>query len=253
MAKIIDDLKKLYDAGEYSKCIEEAVRALADIVDLHLFEAEEAEKWREVRNEIRVRMAWCYYKMQRYPEAKADATEANTERGDELLAQIAASVDKDFKALDRFRLKWPGNVGIANAWVTSAFNRTDVSHEDVRAAAKFFGGKDKGRAGVNIIRNAGVFFFKNSRSQADLEEAGRYIQQAIELWGTGASFDHRASAHGLASEVQEKLGKLIPALGEAILSSDLWSVACERDPKNQAFSEKRKKASDRVRRLTDYI
>lgn len=241
MTETIGNLRAIYDAGEFSRCLEQVKMELA-----------REERRNEDESELLALKAWCSFRLGQgtkdFAAAKQAAHESMSLRGDECLAQIAG-VEGDDAELERITLKWPESPGVANATVIRARDaKSKISHEVVEGIAERFGKPEHGLTGANIVRNAGAFKLAKSRGERDLLDAATYFGKSLSLYGD-KNFHHRAGVHNLRREVYEKLGRANAAFDCALDSFALWFYQCQLEKGNEQFQKNLKNARGHLERL----
>lgn len=252
MNGIIQNLQKLYEAGEHSRCLQEATQ------QIHRFDMAEHHEgaWTpEELSELWAIRAWCEYRIgegaKDFAAAKESAMKSGTLRGDECLAQIAG-VEGDDAELERIARKRPGSAGVANATLLRGKDaKSKISHDLVDEIAQNFGKPEHGVTGANILQNAARFMLEKSRGQRDLLDAAAYLGKAITLYGE-KHFHHRAAASNWSREVYEKLGRPNAAFQCALDSFGLWSIAAHLEPGNEKYKKNLASARGHLARLARF-
>ncbi|MFA6252553.1 MAG: hypothetical protein WCX74_04090 [Candidatus Paceibacterota bacterium] len=192
--------------------------------------------------------AWCLYRRKEYEEAKKQALQAGGIEAYELLAQIAAYVDKDDVTLTKLHQKYPDNASVCNGLAIRS--RDPDSELSVRliteAVMRMMNRRDI--AAIHFINNAARTLLAKGNGSTD-------VIMAIGLWQTALlkygfeNFHHRAAVCFWVSNAYEKLGEMALAMKFAMESLVLWDEQLNREPDNSGFVKSRSGASDRVESL----
>jgi tetratricopeptide (TPR) repeat protein len=235
--EIIVRLNKLYEEGKCSEALEEISRVYpsANVMPA----------------EIMAIKGWCHFRLQQYHEATEAALmadEKGSPKGSELLAQLAAYVSKDDKAIEAIRQKMPGNLSVCNAFAIRARDKDSRIPKEmiVEAAIKAMSGEEI--AATNLINNTARLLLAKGDGFGDTVTAIIFWRIALQRYGD-KNYHHRAAVHFWMSKAYESLGNKALAIQSALSSLQLWEEQVNLDPANPKFKESLEGARRRVEEL----
>jgi len=198
--------------------------------------------------DIRMVKAWCHYRRKEYEEAKKQALQAGGIEAEELLAQLAAYVEKNDKILVSIHHRHPDNPSVCNAMAIRAKdNDSDISITLIVAAVAQMMNKE-GIAAIHFINNAARTLLAKGKGNTDIIIAIGLWQTALLKYGY-ENYHHRAAVCFWISSAYEKLGDIPLAMKFAMESLVLWEEQLNREPDNPSFIERRSGANDRIETL----
>ena len=236
----VQKVQELYDASRFEDALE-------------LISAEgqgqmtTTQDWAEL---MRIK-AWCHWRRKEYEEARKIAKEYGIY---EILAYLAAYVDKEFEALLALRPHLENNINFWNAVVIIA-RTNDLPDQEalVREALGLllragFPWKVGEVAEANLAHNLGRYYAEGSDDEAAL----RWYVSARDAYEIlGGNWHHRAALHFWMSKSHEALGNLAEALFAQRASVALWHIQCDLDPKNESFQKNLAGGKERLAELDE--
>ncbi|MFA5730055.1 MAG: hypothetical protein WC938_02445 [Candidatus Paceibacterota bacterium] len=197
--------------------------------------------------------AWCLFRFEKYELAAKAAlilAEKGSQKGYELLAQIAGYVNKDDELLEKISQKLPVNVSVCNAYAIRA--RDPDSHIEARkvllSAILFM--NDEEIAAAHLLNNTARLLMAKGYegTNMDIVTAIGFWQIALQKYGD-TNYHHRAAVHFWLSKAYEKLGDKQLAIKSAQKSLTLWVKQISLDPNNPKFNENLTGAEKRLEEL----
>ncbi|MDD5639697.1 MAG: hypothetical protein PHR47_02770 [Candidatus Pacebacteria bacterium] len=198
--------------------------------------------------DIRMVKSWCLYRRKEYEEAKKQALQAGGIEAEELLAQLAAYVDKDDATLTEIHQNHPDNPSVCNGLAIRARDSdSNISTKLlIEAVARMM--NKKGIAAIHFINNAARTLLAKGNGSTDIIIAIGLWQTALLKYGY-ENYHHRAAVCFWISSAYEQLGEMALAMKFAMESLALWEEQLNREPDNPSFIERRSGANDRVETL----
>lgn len=230
--------QELYDQGKFGEALE--------LVNEFLGRDLEEEQYRQL---VSIK-AWCHYRRKEYDQARSMAKASKMSiKSQELLATIAAYVDKDDQVLSEIAEELQDNAGVANALIIKARDSNAVFYDHIRVADTAFRFRESGETvHANIWHNAARYFLAKKRGTKDLNRALGFIEGALALYGDGdKNLHHRAAANFWKSKILEELFGKEAARASAHESRKLWERQVELDPSTEQHKKQLENAMARVR------
>ncbi|HNY35832.1 MAG TPA: hypothetical protein PLD14_02435 [Candidatus Pacearchaeota archaeon] len=237
--EFIEKVRNLYADGR----IEEAMNAISSkypLIDEMPVDVLEVE-------------AWCLFRFKKYElAAKASLVlaEQGSQKGYELLAQIAGYVNKDDELLEKIFQKLPINVNVCNAYAIRARDPDSrIRVRKVLLSAISYMNEEEISVAHLLNNTARLLMAKGYEgTNMDIVTAIGFWQIALSKYGS-KNYHHRAAVYYWLSKAYEKLGMLNEAEENAKKSLNLWEEQVALDKNNPKFQENLEGAKRRFEEL----
>lgn len=235
----IENIRDLYERGQIEKVMN-AISSKYSLIDEMPVDVLEIE-------------ACCLFRFKKYELAAKAAlllSEKGSQKGLELLAQIAGYVTKDDELLDKIFQKLPVDVSVCNAYAIRA--RDPDSRIRVRKviASAFSYMIDEEIAVAHLLNNTARLLMAKGYegTNLDIVTAIGFWQIALSKYGD-KNYHHRAAVYFWLTKAYERLGMLNEAEENAKKSLDLWEKQVALDQNNPKFQENLEGAKRRLEEL----